>query len=675
MRRPFEGTETISQYWSNQPLGRPIPNTAIAGRNAVFDNGRSRVVRSPEPVGVVNTDAGTAGTVGASQDRIEFAMSLSALRAIFAPSSWVLINRDLHVVKKLIKLTGGTSAMVINPSTTLMGAVTVKRTPTLFPIYRTGRQRGSLFSGNVALYRGEAYFGVGRGELQIDGDDADVPFTATGVPYVAYPTDVEATAFDFFSAGFEKPDPPTVTAEVGGTKGMIAGERGFRIVHGRTGFGGYNLPSDPDAAAIVAIADDGKYEITAPTFPVSDGTDSFSVYVTKRNDGHRGPWYFYKKFEGVGPHEVEFLDEELGSLLDENAYPPPPCLRIVDFGDLLLYVSFTDNAETPGEYQESGPGIAVAKASNPEAVAPVGAQYVVPAEDIVGCHIGQRYGFVLTSGRLNVFQRTGNNVSPLQIFPFGQTGFTHQGNGVVIDDVFYGITGGAIVRTVNGEDMNDELGFPVKPDIDRIIPARAILAYDARSQRLVIFENQAQLGAGDKWQCLVHSCNLNDIVGGRATWNAPVILGDGVTADFIVTGQVTIEDALYFCTADGQVMEWDSGDAEIVGWLATNFAGVGATRKRDAVRSIDVIGGINGTMRLYRDLAYGALIGTAPDAALTSVAFTLSNPTNESKHYPVWKLRYTGESFALRFDFSQPGGSTLIESFEALTLQREGIES
>jgi len=672
MRRTFEGIEAITQYWSNQPLGQPVPNTAIAGRNVLFDNGRSRTAGTPVMSGTVPTDTlGKTGTVGAGvdgvSDRIEFADSLSTLRAYFAPFSWVLVGRELHVVRKLIA-NGAGSTMLINPSTLQTGSVIVYRTPTMFPLQKNGIQRGSLFAGNAVQYRGEAYFGVGRGTLAVDGSTTTIPLPVTSAPKIAYPN---GATYDIRPAGFSKPDVPTVTALTGGTKGMKEGERGFRICHAKMNHPGRNLPSDTGAYATIAA--DGKFSLTASALPtVSDGTDAIEIYVTKRNDARTGPWYLYKKVAGAGPHEIEFLDEELGDLLRIDNYPPPPCLRVVDFGDLLLYVSFSDSAETPDSFAESGAGIAVAGNSNPEASPTKLLQFVMPAQPIVGAHVGLRYVFFLTENNLNVGQRTANNVQPLVVFPYGQTGFAHQGNGIVINDVFYGLTGAALVTTNNGENMDSTLGFPIKRELEAINPARALLAYDAKAQRLVIFHNMAVKAesVGAKWQCLAYSVNLNDIATGRPTWNAPVLLGDGVTADFHVTGQVTIGQDLFFCTSDGNVYAWDKGGSPTAGFLASNFASVGQKRFRDAARMVKIAGGINGTMRFFRDLNYTGLI--ANDAS-GSASFALANIFNESKHYPAWKLRWPGQSFAIRFDFEQAGGTLLLEPTEYETRERSAL--
>jgi hypothetical protein len=130
---------------------------------------------------------------------------------------------------------------------------------------------------------------------------------------------------------------------------------------------------------------------------------------------------------------------------------------------------------------------------------------------------------------------------------------------------------------------------------------------------------------------------------------------------------------LYLVSSDGKVWTWDTGTASnVVGFIATNFAGVGVTRKRDAIRMVETLGGINGSVRIFRDLTYDTMLANGVGGSAT---FTLANPTNTSRHYPAWKLRYPGKSFALRWDFNQPAGSLLLESFEVLTLQREEAQS
>lgn len=659
----------FDQHWPSQPLGHPMPGTSLAGENVIYTSGNSRTFGGYGDNGEDNPGdtLGYTCTLDGINQYAEFARSLDDLKADFAPYQHVLLGGNLYLVVKLIELTAGvSSAMILDPAPTQIPpqtGVSVKRVPNLSAITVLGPQRVSQYAGNAVRFQDEAIFSVGRGPLRVNGDATAVPLTAAARPKVAYPDG--SGSYEVHSVGFAKPAKPTLASAGGGTKGMKAGEISIKITHCREGFRSRGPASD---AEYVTISDGDKIQVTAAAFP-ADGTNAFEVWATKRNDARRGPWWLQGKYVSVGPHDVEFLDEELTDKLVDDNDAPPPCLQIVDFGDLLLYVSFGSSLTDPAvPLSEGGPGIAPAKVFNPEAASPTAYTFISPAEDIVGAQVGKRFVFFLSANHLHVGQRSANDLNPLLVYSYGHTGYKHRWSGVVANDVFYGLTGDGLIRTIDGENMDNTFCPPVKDDLAHVNNALAFVGHDPKGKMVVVFENYARQGSGGKWQVKAHSLNIEY---NPPRWNTPAILGDGSTADFLVTGVATVGEVLWFVTSDGTVYEWDNGTQTIVGYLCSNFDASGAARYRDTARFVKVSGGINGSLRLFRNLQLAEMQANNPTAG--SVVKQLPNPSYKQKHQRICKFNWQGESFAVRFDFSMPGNKPLIDTYEIGTVTRDGL--
>jgi len=663
----------IDRYYPNQPLTVALPGTCIAGQNAIFEAaGYSRVFGGWSDLSETNTPTtlGYTATTATTTDTVTFSGGATALTDM-VPYQHILIDRELFLV---VKIVSNTSIVVLPRPSSSAAGLAVKLVPNLHPVTRTQPERLSLQAGNAVRYREEAIFAVGRGVLRINASPLSASLTATSSPQVAYP--IPGGTYDVRPVGFTRPTAPTVVAVAGGTKGMQAHDYTFRASKKRTGFPGHGLASTP---VKVTLAAGQRFQVTFAAFDASEGQTSAYLWVSLNSDSLAGTaWFLLGEYPTVGPHTVEWYDGELGERYVDDNFPPPPALYVKSAGDFLLFCSWGDAPDGSGNPQAPGPGIAVSKHNNPEAFSPVAYTFITPAEEINGVHIGKvgvrttdAVCYFTSANYLNVGRFTDSAVSPLITIPFGLAGFLHQYSGCVAYDYFYGLAGDNFIRTTDGRNIESDFSLPVWPDLANIDNARAFVAFDPKNSWVVIFQANAVLAAGGKWQTKAWSFNVR-----TGNWNTPVLLGDGATADFTVCGVATVNERLYFVTTDGKAYEWDRGGTSLSGYVAVGFDDFGGAEFTKLIRRVKLSGLYAGTINLYYDLDYYHLIPglVAPLVPYPSPSSrTLSNLSLVAKHFPVWKLNRHFHSIAFRVDFSAPANFRLFEGLDLDVALRDGF--
>ena len=386
---------------------------------------------------------------------------------------------------------------------------------------------------------------------------------------------------------------------------------------------------------------------------MTEGQTAWYVWASKAltGQGVRGPWYLLDEYTTVTPSMVnlEWRDEELGELLNDNNYPPPKALSVCSLDDLLIFGSCYGAPDSAGEPTAPGPGFAVGKPFNPEGFPPSASAFVTPAEDVRGVHVGNSRMYIITKNRQHIGTLTGGDKTPLVIRPYWQAGGSHRGSGVMCGDVFYASVGDAIIRSVTGQDVDSGFSARVKSVLSPFIPARTFLGYDPRNQWMVVFHSQDYLDVRGKYITKALSFNLK-----TEKWNTPCILGDGVTDDFVVCGVCTIGERLYFITTDGKVWLWDEGVQTIIGTLGTNFHDFGGSQYTKTIRRVAPTGHFSGDIQLFRNYDFS-------ESPTPSHQFL--NPSFNGTHFPVWRPNWHGKSFAMVIIFSDvPAKTRLIDN-------------
>lgn len=669
----------IRKYQPNQALGMNVPGTCIAGENVIFEAEEySRVFGGWLDLSETNANELMAYTASLTANSPNITFSAGTPANDFAPYQHVLLGTQLHLIQKIDGLTA-----VIDPPATATGATTaVRRVPNLNPITRRKPERVSQYAGNAIVYREEAIFSAGRGPLKINGAAISAALTATDAVQVAYPIPGGST-YDVRPAGFTPPTAPTVTAIAGGTKGMTAQTFTFRASKKRQGFPGYGRASSPVSVALTAGQ---RFQVTFAAFDASEGQTSVQLWVSRNDDPTSGAWFLYGEFTGVGPHNVEWWDGELGTLYSDDNYPPPPSLYVASVNDFLLFVSALGKPDTSLNPTAPGPGVAVAKSNNPEAASPAAYAFVSPASDIVMVKVGkvgiraQDSGVYFgTQEGISFGRFTDSTVSPLVINPAGSVGVSHNQSAVFAYDFLYAFSGETMIRTIDGANIETEFSRDVRTDLATIEKARAFVGFDQKNGWVVVFHANDRLGAGGGWQTRAWAFNVF-----TGSWHTPIALGDGVT-DFTVCGVATVGQRLNFVTTDGKVWEWDAnaGGASLAGFVAVNFDDWGDAAEEKIVREVKIVGGVGGTMKLYTN--YTTVIGVPVNDILylvdlvggtgTGPELTISGPSAGlgSKTYQVWRPNKHFREMAWRLAFNTTTGLRLLDKVSIVAHGRGGM--
>ena len=671
----------ITKYQPNQALGRNVEGACLAGENVIFEvAGYSRVFGGWLDTGETNANELMAYTASLTANDTMVTFSGGTPTDDFAPYQHVLLGSRLHLIQKL----DGLTAIIDPPAQETAAAAEVRRVPNLYAITRQKPERLSQYGGNAIRYREEAIFSAGRGPLKIGGAAISAALTATDAVQVAYPVPGGST-YDVRPAGFTAPNAPTVSVVGGGAKDMPVQDYSLLATKKRKGFPGFGLGSAPVTATLGTSGD--QFEVTFDIFDASEGQTAAQLWVSLREDADPGrAWYLLGEYDTEGPHNVEWYDGELGELYSIDNFPPPPSLFVESVNDHLLFVSCLGKPDSSGNPTAPGPGVAVAKPNNPEAASPAAYAFVTPASDIVGVKVGkvgvraQDSGvFFLAQDGISFGRFVDSDVSPLVIDPAGSVGVSHNGSAAFAYDYLYAFSGSGLVRTVDGQNIENEFSQDVSTDLTALYKGRVFVGFDPLGKRIVVFHSNDRQGSMGGWQTRAWSFNLQ-----ANTWNTPVSLGDGID-DFTVCGVATVNQRLFMVTTDGKVWQWDTGGSGQSGYLAVNWDDFGNADVEKFVRGVKVDGAISGKIRLYTNETIIGPLYLRNILNLTDLIagtgsypeYTFSNPflIPVNTTYQVWRPNKQFRHLAWRIGFQQAlAGTRLLNRVTVNAIAREGMQ-
>lgn len=643
----------------NQTLdGRP-PDDVAAGRNVIFEaENITRAVRNPLDRGITNGTAQTAYSATVTAGSAQIVATGGAFLTDLVPFQFILHNRLLYVVTRVID----NNNALIAPTPSATATAVVKFVPNLHTV---NDQRVSLLAGNVAWSR-NALWAVGRGAVYLDG--ATLPpssLVATSTPKVAYAT--SPIAYSSHPVGFDRPAAPTLANVAGGSKGMKDQTFSVRISRKRAGELGYGYASEPALVTLAAVSE--RVAVTFPAYDAAQGQNRWLVWVTKESPlstSTGGPWFEYQEIDSnAGTVNIEWRTGELGAnYVEDIARPPDPALCVAASGDVILWGS-TQGLDASGNPSVPGSIVEASTPTNPEGYP--SSAYV---ETTNGQHIVS-----LKAGRINLFTGCVNSIQyatltkstsePLSLLPFLPTGILHQYQMVIGADVCVIFTGGRLVGVYDQVTLQEspllyQLSQRLTPYLQDVPEARALLGFDPKRNLFVQFVANAEQGAGGGWRTMALSF---DIKTGRA--NTPVYLGNG-TDDFTVTGCATIRNGLEFVTSDGKTWAWDEGTGNVTGHLASAHSAYGSRQDFVTMRQIAVTGKLDGRVSVLSsnaDTIDNALL--EQEAVPTGVpSRLLTNLSYLRKVFLAWMLNRKAKAHAVRIDFTVPGGNKLIEAVE-----------
>lgn len=657
--------QRFTQYWPDQPYNRNVEGSCLVGANTIFElEGHTRVFGGWGDTGETNAGdllAYTA-TLGAST-LIELSAGATAQTDLM-PFQHVLLGDMLYLVTKV----PDDAHIEVQPRPTNIppqSGVAVRRVPNLHNVAPDAAGRLSAYGGNVIQFRDMPYIGVGRGPMRLNGvapTAAPLPFVLSNTPQMAYPK--PDGDYEVRPMGFPKPGAglAAVVVNGGGTKAMPALRYQLRCAARRKGFEGYGLLSDPVFVTLNATGD--RIEVTFPAFDTAHGQNQWRLFASETTDLEARLVKRYTDFDSVGPHIIEWYDTELSTLItDDDNYPPPPALFTFSLNDRIGFGSCYGPPDSNGKPTVPGPGLALSKQNLPEAFpfTQNNVAYTSNGEVICGVQAGKASVWVFTPNRINIGSLTG---AGLVLLPYGQTGCDHQNSGVAFEDTLFALTGDQLIWVSDKEGERNTHSTRLHSEFERLVNARCFVGFDPRNGWAVIFHSNAQRGPGGKWQTKCLAFNVKNTV-----WQTPLILGDGTSADFTVSGCATVGNALYFVTTDGKVWDWDNGTQTLTGFIGSGFRDFDDAAEMKFLRQIKVNGGIHGGVQIYQNYDYANLLaGTGATARL------LSNPSFNPKHHQVWKPNRQGKSFALRFYFAQQARTRLLDDYYLVVENQQGIE-
>lgn len=664
-----KSAQIFSEYWPDQPRNRNIPGTCLAGANAVFElEGFTRVFGGWRDTSETNTGdlLPYTATVGATSV-VELSGGATA-RTDLMPTQHILLGDMLHLVTKVVDDTH----IEVDPRPTNIPpspGVEVRRLPDLHAVAPDAAGRLSAWAGSLIQFRDLPIVGVGRGPVRFNGVAPTAtpgPFILSNTPQMGYPK--PDGTYEVRPMGFPKPAAGFAAVAVvgGGTKAMPAVRYQLRCAQRRKGFEGYGLLSDPVYVTLASVGD--RIQVTFPAFDTASGSNQFRLFVSEGTDleARLVKRLTTLDFDTVGPHTIEWYDTELAAdpvIYDDN-YPPPPALFAFSLNDRIGFASCYGPPDASGNPTAPGPGVAISKQNIPEAFpfTQNNVAFTSNGETICGIQAGKASLWVFTKNRINIGQLTG---AGLVLLPYGQTGCEHQYSGVAFEDTLFAFSGDQLVWVSDKEGERNTYSTKVRSKLSRFENARCFTGFDPRNGWAVIMHSNAQRGSGGKWQTECLAFNVNN-----QKWQTPIILGDGTSADFTVCGCATVGNSLYFVTTDGKVWEWDQGTQTLVGFIGSGFRDFGSAEELMYLRRLKINGGIHGGVQIYTNYDYDRLVaGTG-----TSPTRTLTNPSFNPKHHPIWRPNRTGHSFALRFTFQQQARSLLLDDYSMVVTNQQGVE-
>lgn len=597
--------------------------------------------------------------------------------------SFVFADSELFVVEFI---TSATSFICSRPPTTTFSGKTAYVLPVLYAI---GTKRGTQFRGNTLQFPKGHFLTVGDGEVKINGASLSSTLTASRTPRFAI-FDPVTNTYTQSDVGIVLPTyaaTPYISLATGaaGTKGMLAGNYGIRVVAKNTKTNGYSNPADN--VKITGHTAGNKIAITF-NYAMTAKQDAWDIYVTEFKDyatttissADNGPWYLLQTItaaqliDGGHPtgretgttYSVEWNDGEVRAslnLISFNNFAPKEAEFVDITNGIPIYFSCLGRT-TAGNLDGRSPGaVAIpSKPSNVEAVFLNKAITTARADTIIGEVNARGRMYALCQNSLQTLILTSLDDEPITFRSDWDAGFRNPYNVAFIKNYLYGFSTSKLVRSVaGGDDSSTDVDFALDvEDFVRLWMAGHILvAYDPRNSAVCFFYAAAEKRSGH-WVtiCLPFLWRRN-------VWNPPIIIQRS-DRDMIVSGVATIGNDLYFLAGgkvDGgtfstRTYRFDGGDSEAKAWYAAwNYSDEGQEITPKSIGGISTTGRFtNGELEIHGvqidgdfdvdstlKTGYG---GTEPEKVLTiGTNANLRRARHKSvewDNYSLWTVRVKG---------------------------------
>lgn len=295
-----------------------------------------------------------------------------------------------------------------------------------------------------------------------------------------------------------------------------------------------------------------------------------------------GPWVWVKDvilsdLDANDAITFQYLDAETGARASGDNDPPPDCEFVVEFANVLFWVSALGNITASNKLGASpGKYVIPTKESNREA-APYDWRVAVDSE-ITGFALGVGRLFLLTPTGVPFITPTGRSqiaqlVPSLLDIPFTSRPFWTKGaispfNITIIQGDVFSYTGGKPLRSPSNADQNVvpyELGKKVQDLTAQWKDGYVLTTSDPKNQQFCLVSSATKKNAAGYWisEVLPYDLQIND-------WMPQITLSSN-TRDMIVSGVAIVDNRLEFL-AGGRV---SGGSPTVSTFRYDEFAGVG----------------------------------------------------------------------------------------------------
>ena len=325
---------------------------------------------------------------------------------------------------------------------------------------------------------------------------------------------------------------------------------------------------------------------------------------------------------------ADWLNGELGSLIERDAFKPPRAAGVAIYGDrVFLWGTYGDSGSPTGN------AITPTLRNNPEHVGRINI-LTKSGSDVINVLAGKRVLYVMTTTSLEVVTFTDIEDSPFDISVEGEPGFKSPKNGLIYKNRFYGYSDKPVRMGPDGN-LDIEFAEPVWTRMKNWNGQNVVLGIDPK-QECVLY-------------CHYDGSTMTDVIPfmtQQEYWGAPHGFAGQIT-------DMTVVNAIgYFTLLSGgnyRVQQWEGGTGAIGAWIAGQYYDIGQSR-RYRIKGLIPTCKAN-ILRIYLHRP-GGIIPDVSNPAAASASFTLSNLDISE---PIIGTHLEGRAMAFRLDFPTDG--------------------
>lgn len=254
----------------------------------------------------------------------------------------------------------------------------------------------------------------------------------------------------------------------------------------------------------------------------------------------------------------DWLNGELGDLINRNAFKPPPAAGVFQFaGNVFLWGTYGASGSV------TGPAITPMLKNNPEHVGLVNI-LTTYGNDLVNVIPGDQTLFLMTTNTLETVTFTGNDTEPYKIRAYdGLAGFRSPKNGVVYKNRFYGYSQRPF-RTVTDSDIDVEFAQAVADSMVTWDGSKVVVMFDPQKEAVLYCHFVAAIPPATEGitTCIPYMAQIDK-------WGPPIEITGQITDAAISNGQLYV--TIVTSSGNYRVNTWEGGTGLADPYIDTQF--------------------------------------------------------------------------------------------------------